>query len=121
MEHEWNLLHLTCSKIDITLRSRKACWTNVFTVIIAVKRPASWRWMAFISFFSLCSLETGTVLHKRLVGRDNEGIVMETLFQETGSTPVLVYGTDFGDIVAWDLRIQNEAYRLKNGPRNGSL
>jgi hypothetical protein len=45
---------------------------------------------------------------------------MELLFQETDSgSPVLVYGTSYGDIVGWDLRMKGDAFKLENDIKQG--
>ncbi len=82
-----------------------------------------------MSFFF--SLETGSVLHRQQLDVDDQGPAMELCFQETGAaSPVLAFGTSYGDVVGWDLRAGRpgrgggggtggEAYRLRNGPRDG--
>ena len=53
------------------------------------------------------SWETGQpVAARRQLDVEETGPAVELAFQETDSGgPVLVYGTSYGDIVGWDLRI----------------
>ncbi len=66
------------------------------------------------------SLETGQSLGSRQLDVDDTGTTMELLFQETDSgSPVLVYGTAYGDIVGWDLRMKGDAFKLENDIKQG--
>ena len=65
---------------------------------------------------SCFSWETGQpVAARRQLDVDETGPAMELVFQETDcGGPVLVYGTSYGDIVGWDLRMnpnQGDAFR----------
>ena len=72
-----------------------------------------------LSFFSW---ETGQpVAARRQLDADETGPAMELVFQETDSGgPVLVYGTSYGDIVGWDLRMKGDAFRLDNDIKEGA-
>ena len=67
-----------------------------------------------LSFFSW---ETGQpVAARRQLDADETGPAMELVFQETDSGgPVLVYGTSYGDIVGWDLRIRVGSILMPKG------
>ena len=44
---------------------------------------------------------------------------MELCFQETGCSPFIVYGTAFGGVVGWDLRMKEIAFHLENDIKDG--
>ena len=60
-------------------------------------------------------------MHRRTLSVADDGPAMELVFQETGSSPVVIYGTAFGDIVGWDIRMPDgkDAFRLSNGLSDG--
>ena len=70
---------------------------------------------------SVNSWETGQpVAARRQLDVEETGPAMELAFQETDSGgPVLVYGTSYGDIVGWDLRMREDAFRLQNDIKEG--
>lgn len=63
--------------------------------------------------------DTQTVSYHRKVSVDDEGPPVEFCFRETGSSPLLVYGTAFGSIVGWDLRCSGTVFRLENDLLDG--
>ena len=53
------------------------------------------------------------ILSKK-INVDDEGPPVEFCFRETGSSPLIVYATAFGNIIGVDLRAKNEAFKLEN-------
>ena len=48
------------------------------------------------------------------------GPTMELCFQETGHSPFIVYGTSFGIVAGWDLRMKELAFTLENAIKDGN-
>ena len=56
----------------------------------------------------------------RRLDTEDVGPPQQLCFKEMGCSPVIIYGTAYGEIVGWDLRMKELAFNLKNDIREGT-
>lgn len=68
-------------------------------------------------------IETGKAVYMKTMNIDKEdlGNIVDISYFDTGAQSVLVYATVNGYLIGWDLRSNEEIWRLKNEPKTGLI
>ena len=57
----------------------------------------------------------------RQLDENNEGVTVDVSYCPSNHGNIFAYATTFGDIIGWDLRTPDVAWRLKHSLRDGKL